>query len=119
MRKWIGRERRHKRITKKMKGSSDKPRLVVFRSRKHIYAQLVDDTKQVVITGFSTLSREFKDKNLKSADKKTESHQLGKMFAQKVLARGIKEVRFDRGGYKYLGRLKELAQGAREGGLKF
>lgn len=117
--KFSGRKRRHKRITKNMQGSSTKPRLAVFRSRKHIYAQLIDDSVQKVIAGFSTLSKEFKDKHSESSVKKVKARQIGKLFAQKVLSKGIKEVCFDRGGYKYHGRLKELADGAREGGLKF
>lgn len=114
----IGRGRRHKRITKKLKGDQDMPRLVVFRSKKHIYAQLVNDAAQKVIAGCSTLSKEFKDKKIKSSDK-TAAKELGKMISSKALTLGVKAVSFDRGGYKYHGRVKSLADGAREGGLKF
>jgi large subunit ribosomal protein L18 len=112
------RERRHKRITKKLKGTKERPRLVVFRSKKHIYTQLVDDSQNRVITGCSALSKEFKEKNIKSTNCKA-AYEVGKLIAQKALQLGIKEVKFDRAGYKYHGRVKELAEGAREGGLKF
>lgn len=114
----IGRERRHKRITKKLKGNKEKPRLVVFRSKKHIYAQLVNDTAQKVIAGCSTLGKEFKDKKIKSSDK-TAAKEMGKIISSRALVLGIKTVSFDRGGYKYHGRIKSLAEGAREGGLQF
>lgn len=113
-----GRTRRHRRITKKMKGSSDCPRLVVFRSKKHMRAQLVDDSAHKVIVGQSTLCKDFKDKNMKSSDMQA-SKEIGKLIAQKAAKMGVKEVCFDRAGYKYHGRVKALADGAREGGLKF
>ncbi len=114
----IGRERRHKRITKKLKGSKERPRLVVFRSKKHIYAQLVNDAAQKVITGCSTLSKEFKDKKIKSSNREA-AKEVGKILSSKALGLGIKTISFDRGGYKYHGRVKSLADGTREGGLKF
>ncbi|MCQ9205799.1 MAG: 50S ribosomal protein L18 [Omnitrophica bacterium] len=110
--------RRHKRVTKKVKGSELKPRLVVFRSRKHIYTQLVNDDAQKVIIGCSTLSKDFKAKNMKSTNKEA-AKEIGKFISQKALKLGIKTVCFDRGGGKYHGRIKSLADGAREGGLKF
>lgn len=113
-----GRERRHKRITKKMKGSKTCPRLVVFRSGKHIRVQLVDDGLDKVITGCSTLSKDFKGKNIKPSNKEA-AKEVGKLIAQKALKLGFKEACFDRAGYKFHGRVKFLADGAREGGLKF
>ena len=116
--KKIGRTYRHKRITKRIKGVEDKPRLVVFRSKKHIYAQVVNDDQQKVITGCSTLSKAFKDKGVKSTNKDA-AKEVGKLMAAQALKLGIKTASYDRGGYKYHGRVKSLAQGAREGGLKF
>jgi large subunit ribosomal protein L18 len=113
-----GRERRHQRITKTMKGNEQKPRLVVFRSEKHIYAQLVNDKGGRVITGCSTLSSELREGKLKGSNKDG-AKEVGKLIAQKALRAGIKEVCFDRAGYKYHGRIKALADSAREEGLKF
>jgi large subunit ribosomal protein L18 len=92
--------------------------LVVFRSKKHIYAQLVYDDSGKVTTGCSTLSTEFKTKKIKSNDKGA-AKEVGKLIALKAQKLGIKEVNFDRAGYKYHGRVAALAEGAREGGLKF
>lgn len=114
----VGRERRHKRITKTMQGSEERPRLVVFRSEKHIYAQLVNDRGGRVITGCSTLSSEVREKKLKGTNKDG-AKEVGSLIAQKALGAGIKEVCFDRAGYKYHGRIKALADAAREEGLKF
>jgi large subunit ribosomal protein L18 len=125
--KQIGRVRRHKRVTKKIKGSESRPRLVVFRSKKHMYAQIVDDSKHHVITGCSTLGKEFgekakslvkEDKVVKTSDKDA-AKVIGMLIAQKALERGIKTISFDRAGYGYHGRVKNLADGAREGGLRF
>jgi len=113
-----GRTRRHKRITKKMKGQENKPRLVVFRSSKHIYAQLVNDSSQKVIAGCSSLAKDFKDKKVKSAGVEG-AKEIGKLLAQKASKLGVKEICFDRAGYLYHGRIKALAEGVREGGLKF
>ncbi|MBU0694585.1 MAG: 50S ribosomal protein L18 [Candidatus Omnitrophica bacterium] len=113
-----GRARRHRRITKKMKGSVDKPRLVVFRSKKHIYTQLINDATSRVIASCSTLTKEFKEKKIKTGNKEA-SLEIGKLLAQKALELKIRDICFDRAGYKYHGRVKALAEGAREGGLKF
>jgi large subunit ribosomal protein L18 len=113
-----GREGRHKRVTDKLQGTATKPRLVVFRSKKHIYAQLINDADDKAIAGLSTLSKEFKAKNIKSSNKEA-AKEIGKLIAEKALALGIKEVCFDRAGYLYHGRVEALSQGAREGGLKF
>lgn len=110
---------RHRRVRKKSFGTSERPRLNVFRSHKHIYAQLIDDVAGVTLTSVSTLSPEVRSK-LKDDMKKTERSKLvGKALAEKALNNGITTVTFDRGGYLYHGRVKALADGAREGGLKF
>lgn len=106
--------RRHKKIRKDIKGTKDRPRLCVFRSNAHIYAQLVDDDKAKVIMAVS-------DKDVKGKkDKKTEvSKEVGKLIAKKAIEAKIEKVVFDRGGVLFHGRVKALAEGAREGGLKF
>lgn len=104
---------RHKRVRAKVAGDASKPRLCVFRSNQYIYAQLIDDA-----TGKTILS--INDSEMKGKDKKADSSKkLGKALAEKALEKKIAEVVFDRGGYKYHGRVKALAEGAREGGLKF
>ncbi len=113
--KLTGRLRRHKRIRKKVIGTQEKPRLYVFRSNRYIYAQLIDDTKGSVLLGFSTLN----DDTLKAKKKLESAREIGVQIAKRALEKGIKEVAFDRGGYKYHGRVKALADGARQGGLKF
>jgi large subunit ribosomal protein L18 len=112
------REYRHKRILKKIQGTALRPRLLVFRSHKHVYAQLIDDQAQRVVTGASTLSAQFKGKNTKTADKAA-AKEVGKIIADLAKSKKISVVCFDRGGYKFHGRIKSLAEGAREGGLKF
>jgi large subunit ribosomal protein L18 len=96
-------------------GTAGKPRLYVFRSNRYIYAQIIDDTRGIVITGFSSLN----DKNLSAMKKMASAREVGKQIAKLALEKGVKEIAFDRGGYKYHGRVKALADGAREGGLKF
>jgi large subunit ribosomal protein L18 len=105
------RTRRHFRVRKKVNGTSERPRLVIFRSLKHIYAQLVDDNAQRTLMTVTDAGAE---------GKKTEkSAEVGKRIAQKAKEAGITRVVFDRGGYKYHGRVKAVADGAREGGLEF
>ena len=121
--KYVGKKRRHIRFTKRIKGTQTRPRLTVFRSKKHIYAQLVNDIDQKVITGCSTLSESFKkqaeeNKEIKSYTKDA-AKSIGLLLAQKAKERGIECVAFDRGGCKFHGRVKTLAEGARIGGLKF
>lgn len=111
------RERRHRRIRKKIFGTPDRPRLVVYRGNRNIYAQLVDDVRGICITGASSLSPEVRE--LKADGKVAVSFEVGKLLARRALAKGIRKVVFDRGGYKYHGRVKALAEGAREGGLIF
>ncbi|WP_314055308.1 50S ribosomal protein L18 [Capnocytophaga gingivalis] len=103
------------RIKKIVSGTAQKPRLVVFRSNSEIYAQIIDDTKGVTLVAASS-----RDKDLKATGTKTEkAKQVGQAIAKKALAAGIEFISFDRGGYLYHGRVKSLAEGAREGGLKF
>lgn len=103
------------RIKKIVSGTAQKPRLVVFRSNSEIYAQVIDDTKGVTLVAASS-----RDKDLKTTGTKTEkAKQVGQAIAKKALAAGIESISFDRGGYLYHGRVKSLAEGAREGGLKF
>ena len=103
------------RIKKIVSGTAQKPRLVVFRSNSEIYAQIIDDTKGVTLGAASS-----RDKDLKATGTKTEkAKQVGQAIAKKALAAGIESISFDRGGYLYHGRVKSLAEGAREGGLKF
>ena len=103
------------RIKKIVSGTAQKPRLVVFRSNSEIYAQVIDDTKGVTLVAASS-----RDKDLKATGTKTEkAKQVVQAIAKKALAAGIESISFDRGGYLYHGRVKSLAEGAREGGLKF
>lgn len=112
------RQHRHVRVRGKVEGSVDRPRLCVFRSTNHIYAQVVDDTKGQTIAAASTLDSDIKTQ----IDGKTKSEQakvVGTSVAQKASGKGVKQVVFDRGGFKYHGRVKALADAAREAGLKF
>lgn len=116
--------KRHIRVRKKVKGNSDKPRLCVYRSIKHIYASLIDDsfTPNKVILTVSSLSPEFKklaiDKSIHGGNLKG-AEIVGQLVAEKAKSLGIEKVVFDRGGYKYIGRVRTLAESARKGGLKF
>ncbi len=112
------RRRRHLRIRKKVFGTSERPRLAVYRSNKHIYAQIIDDTKGHTLVFASTLDKELRDKLEKTWDKNA-AREVGKLIGKRALEKGIKKVVFDRGGFKYHGRIKELADGAREAGLEF
>jgi large subunit ribosomal protein L18 len=109
---------RHKRVRKKVLGAAARPRLNVFRSSKHIYAQIVDDVKGHTLAAASSLSKELAEQ-LKTGANKAAARAVGKLIAQKAKEKSILQVVFDRGGYLYHGRVKELADGAREGGLKF
>ncbi|HLA41142.1 MAG TPA: 50S ribosomal protein L18 [Candidatus Glassbacteria bacterium] len=112
----LARKRRHIRIFKRITGSAERPRLVVFRSLAHIEGQLVDDTRDVTILGVSSLSKEIDTKG----KKKTEvSKAVGRLLAQKAREKGINKIVFDRNGYLYHGRVKAFAEGTREGGLEF
>ena len=107
--------KRHQRVRKNISGTAERPRLNVFRSLNHIYAQIIDDTKGVTLVSASSMDKGFEGKGANVDAAKA----VGKAVAEKALAAGIKTVVFDRGGYVYHGRVAELAEGAREGGLKF
>jgi large subunit ribosomal protein L18 len=108
------RRHRHKRVRGKVSGTAQRPRLNVFRSNANIFAQLIDDVSGTTIASASSVEKAFEGGGNKEAAKK-----VGKSIAERAIAKGIEEVVFDRGGYIYHGRVKELAEGAREGGLKF
>jgi large subunit ribosomal protein L18 len=108
----------HKRIRKRLSGSPVRPRLAVYRSNKHIYAQIIDDSKGATVTGASTLDVDAK-KDLKHGGNIAAAKAVGKLVAERAKAKGIEAVLFDRGGYLYHGRVKALAEAAREAGLKF
>ena len=110
------RTRRHLRLRKKVLGTGERPRLVVFRSLKHMYAQIVDDDRGVTIVSASDLS---KDAKADGAGKTGVAKGVGKLLAQRAKEAGISQVVFDRGGYPYHGRVKAVADGARDGGLEF
>jgi len=109
------RVKRHYRIRNKITGSAGRPRLSVFRSAKHIYAQLVDDAAGNTLCCASTLDKGFEG----GGGNKEAARRVGKALAENAVQKGITEVVFDRGGYIFHGRVKELAEGARKGGLKF
>lgn len=115
----IAREKRHQRVRRKVFGTSVRPRLSVYRSNKNIYAQLIDDVKQVTLTSASTICKEYKQEVDEKVNKTEQSKIVGKIIAKKAKDKGIEKVVFDRGGYLYHGRVKALAEAAREEGLKF
>lgn len=110
---------RHKRLRKRISGTPERPRLSVYRSEKHIYAQIIDDTKGVTLAAASTVEKELRDKLNDKTWNVQAAKEVGKVIAERATAKGIKEIVFDRGGYKYHGRIKALADSARESGLKF
>ncbi len=111
--------RKKKHIRKRVRGTPERPRLVVFRSATNIYAQLVDDMAQRTITGVSSLSPGIREQAAKATSKVEQARLVGKAIAEKAKALKIERVVFDRGGYLYHGRVKALADAAREGGLIF
>lgn len=112
------RQKKHLRIRKQIQGTAERPRLAVYRSLKHMYAQLIDDTKGVTLVAASTLEASFKGESETGCNAEA-AHKVGQILAQKALEKGIKEVVFDRGGSIYHGRVKAIAEGAREAGLVF
>lgn len=110
------RYRRHLRVRKKVVGTPERPRLVVFRSSKHIYAQIVDDQRGVTLAGAADTSEGVQ---VEGKGKVARSFALGRLIATKAKEKGIVKVVFDRGGYQYHGRVKALVEGARAGGLQF
>ena len=110
-------EKRKFRVRKKIKGNAEKPRLTVYRSNRHIYAQIIDDSVGTTMSAASTLNKELKD--FKAKGKIDIAKQVGLLIAKNAMSKGIVKVVFDRGGFLYHGRIKAVADGAREGGLKF
>ena len=114
----VARLRRHRRVRKSVTGMPGRPRLNVFRSLNHVYAQVIDDSQGHTLISASTVDPELKAQ-LHGLTKTEQSRVVGKALAKRALDLGIKAVVFDRGGYQYHGRVKALADGAREGGLEF
>ena len=112
-------QKRHKRLRRNLNGSETRPRLAVFRSNNHIYAQVIDDNAQQTICSASTVDKELKEDSEKLSSNCTSSSIVGKLLAKRAINKGIKKVIFDRGGNLYHGRVKALADGAREAGLNF
>ena len=114
----LARKRRQVRVRKKVVGTSARPRLNVYRSLKHIYAQVIDDSVGRTLAAASSLDPEFKSKQMSGGNVEA-AREVGKLIAERALAKGIKSVVFDRGGNLYHGRVKALAEAAREAGLDF
>lgn len=114
----VARERRHRRVRVKVSGTAERPRLNVFRSSKHIYAQVIDDRAGHTLVAASTVDVELKDE-VKGKTKTEAAALVGRLVAKRALQAGVKEVVFDRGGYQYHGRVKSLAEAARDAGLQF
>ncbi len=113
------RKRRHLRVRAKVFGTPERPRLNVFRSNKHIYAQIIDDTRGHTLVAASTLEQEVRGRFPEPHPKVEEARVVGQVIGERALSRGITKVVFDRGGYQYHGRVKALAEGARAAGLEF
>lgn len=113
------REKRKRRVRRKVLGTAERPRLSVFRSAKNIYAQIIDDTSFSTLVQVSTISKDVKDQVKGKSGNKDGASMIGKLIAQKAQEKGIKKVVFDRNGFLYHGRVKSLAEAAREGGLEF
>lgn len=112
------RKRRHRRVRRGLFGTPDRPRLNVYRSLTNIYAQIIDDTRGHTLVSASTLDRELRD-DVEGLEPTEAARVVGKAVAERALDAGITQVKFDRGGFKYHGRIQALAEGAREGGLEF
>lgn len=112
------RKRRHIRVRKHLSGTSDRPRLNVFRSLSEIYAQVINDEAGVTLASASSIDRELRP-NMEGKSKTDQAQIVGEAIAERAKAQGIDTVVFDRGGYRYIGRVKALANGARKGGLEF
>jgi large subunit ribosomal protein L18 len=116
--KRMARKRRHLRVRKKIQGTAQRPRLSVYRSLRHIYAQIIDDIEGHTMVSASTKDTSFR-KEFPETMNKEAARRIGELLARRALEKGIETVVFDRGGYLYHGRVKALAEGAREQGLKF
>jgi large subunit ribosomal protein L18 len=114
----VSRKRRHRRVRSKISGTPERPRLNVFRSSRHIYAQLIDDGAGRTLVAASTLDPQLRAEKAKAKGREA-AREVGALLAMRALDKGIKEVVFDRGGYLYHGRVKALAEAAREKGLNF
>ena len=114
----IARKRRHRRVRRKLSGTASRPRLNVFRSLRHIHAQIINDEIGHTLVSASTLDGEVQNQ-IEGLGKTAQARVVGKVLAERALAKGVTRVVFDRGGYKYHGRVKALAEGSREGGLEF
>jgi large subunit ribosomal protein L18 len=114
----VMRKRRHRRVRKRVVGSSERPRLNVFRSLKHIYAQVIDDRRGHTLVAASTMEPEVRTRG-QGLTKVEQARLVGEVLAERALAHGLKRVVFDRGGYRYHGRVKALAEAVRTGGLEF
>lgn len=112
------RNRRHIRVRRKVSGTPDRPRLAIFRSVAEIYAQVIDDEAGRTLAAASSVDHDLRAK-LDGMKKAEQARLVGKLIAERALAKGIHQVVFDRGGFRYIGRVKELADAAREGGLEF
>lgn len=115
--KAVARDKRRKSVRKKIHGTADRPRLAIFRSAKHIYAQVIDDDRGLTLASASTLSPELKGESFES--KRDAAAAVGRLVAAKAKAAEVAQVVFDRGGFLYHGRIAALADGAREAGLEF
>ena len=113
------RQIRHRRVRKNIRGDAVRPRLNVFRSLKHIYAQVIDDAAGATLLSLSTNTPEIKEKLESDMDRRTQSKIVGQVLGEKMKAQGVSSVTFDRGGYRYHGRVKALAEGVRESGMNF
>jgi large subunit ribosomal protein L18 len=111
--------KRQKRIRKKLFGTSERPRLCVFRSARHIYAQLIDDASGQTLVSASSMEKQVREKRTDIGDKVAVATHVGKMIAERTQQKGIDQIVFDRNGFLYHGRVKALSDGAREGGLNF
>lgn len=116
--KHLARQRRHARVRKRVVGTSERPRLCVYRSLKHIYAQIIDDTQGHTLVAANTLDPGLRGETT-GKDKAAQAKLVGELIARRALNAGIRSVVFDRGGYLYHGRVKALASAAREAGLEF
>ena len=114
----LARERRHVRVRKHVVGTTSRPRLNVFKSTSGIYAQIIDDSEGNTLISASTVDKELREKT-KGMKKTEQAKVIGKAVAERAKSKGILSVVFDRGGFRYVGRIKALADGAREGGLQF
>ena len=111
-------KQKYARRKRRLFGTSDRPRLVVYRSLKHVYGQIIDDSTATTLVSAATINKDL-EKELKDANRMDRCKKIGEALAKRAMEKDIKQVVFDRNGYKYHGRVKAIAEGAREGGLEF